>query len=568
MACPSGGIDNGVSVTSTGVRARSLKRGVPKLPSPTAPVVDDQDALVAKQALLFDFPATPPKRRLRVLLVTEGTYPYVMGGVSTWCDQLLRSLDDIDWLVLPIVAGGLKRKPIYELPENAQIAGLVDLWGTGHPGPSIRRKNRREELAAELARALLSWNFDPALLVNELVWCHLHCDAIMPSFRSKRSWLLFLKALEQITDESHEDVTPATHMDMATAVSCYQTLSWVARTAAICLPPADILHVTAAGWAGIPALVSKELTGTPMLLTEHGVFVREAYLAAARSSEGSGSRFLSTRLARSFAKAIYRAADLVSPVTESHCPWETALGVPAERIRPIPNGATVADTTVPAPKRKLVVTVGRIDPLKDVKTLLRVAGKVLDRDPDARFLHYGPVPAGQESYGASCLRLHEQLGLGDKFVFMGPTTNPHGAIREADVALMTSISEGFPIAVLEALSEGRPVVTTAVGGVLEAMRGSGLAAAPRDVDGLADAVCTLIEDPELAQALGARATRGYNDTSVSKPSSNATGRSCQIWHHSDPSGRNDEAHRGACRPARPRSARPCSSRSARGNRCT
>lgn len=500
--CESGIIDNGTSVTNTGVRDTSGKRGA-KSRSTARPAFDDTSAPILNQALVFEFPATLPKKRLRVLLVTEGTYPYVMGGVSTWCDQLLRSLADIDWLVVPIVAGGLKRRPIYELPENAQLGALVDLWGTEHPGLPVRRKNRREELAAELARSLLSWNSDPALLVSELVWCHLHRDAIMPSFRSKRSWLLFLEALEQIADESNEDVTPM-RMDMATAVSCYQTLSWVARTAAIRLPSADVLHVTAAGWAGVPALVSKELTGTPMLLTEHGVFVREAYLAAARSSEGAGSRLLSTRLARSFARATYRAADLVAPVTEAHCPWEIALGVPTERIRPIPNGATVADTTVPAPRQKLVVTVGRIDPLKDTKTLLRVAGKVLERDPAARFLHYGPVPAGQEAYGASCLRLHEQLGLGEKFVFMGPTADPHGAIRDADVALMTSISEGFPIAVLEALSEGRPVVTTAVGGVLEAMRGSGLAAAPRDVDGLADAVCTLIADPELAQALGAR----------------------------------------------------------------
>src|ERR1035438_960115 len=102
-------------------------------------------------------------------------------------------------------------------------------------------------------------------------------------------------------NESAESVTPGVRMDMATAVSCYQTLSWVAQAAATRLPPADVLHVTAAGWAGIPAIVSKELTGTPILLSEHGVFVREVYLAATRSSDGTGSRLLSTRLARTFA---------------------------------------------------------------------------------------------------------------------------------------------------------------------------------------------------------------------------------------------------------------------------
>ena len=53
----------------------------------------------------------------------------------------------------------------------------------------------------------------------------------------------------------------------------------MARTAAVPTPPCDLLHVTAAGWAAIPAIVHKALHGTPILLTEHGVYVREAYLA-------------------------------------------------------------------------------------------------------------------------------------------------------------------------------------------------------------------------------------------------------------------------------------------------
>jgi len=444
-------------------------------------------------------------KRLTVLLVTEGTYPYVMGGVSTWCDQLLRNLDDIDWLVLPIVAGGMRRKPVYQLPDNARLAGIVDLWGTrGSRSFSGLARYRRDLLASELARALLTWDADPELLLSELVWCHLHPDAIEPSFRRKRSWEQFLEVLEQVMNEPVEGVTPGVTMDMATAVSCYQTLSWIAQTAATPLPQADVLHVTAAGWAGIPALVDKELKRTPILLTEHGIFVREAYLAGARSSDGTGSRLLSTRLARTFARATYHSADLVAPVTEAHCPWEVALGAAPERIRPIPNGVSVGDVVSPPPGQRVVVSVGRIDPLKDLKTMLRVAAKVVERHPDAKFMHYGPVSSGQEDYAASCRRLHKELRLGESFTFNGPTSDPRGAIRSANIALMTSISEGFPIAVLEALSEGRPIVTTAVGGVLEAMTGAGLAAAPRDVDGLADAVCALIEDPELARTLGTR----------------------------------------------------------------
>jgi glycosyltransferase involved in cell wall biosynthesis len=262
--------------------------------------------------------------------------------------------------------------------------------------------------------------------------------------------------------------------------------------------------VTAAGWAVIPGLVQKRLRGTPLLLTEHGVYVREAYLAAARSLDSGCARFISTRIARGLARATYHAADLVAPVTEAHRSWEVALGVPPERIWAIPNGVLSPDTMEPAPQGKVVVSVGRVNPLKDVETMLRVAAEVLRRHPDAVFRHYGPVSPGQDAYFAQCQRLHRWLYLRDSFRFMGPTKDPRAVIRGANVALMTSISEGFPMAVLEALSQGRPVVTTLVGGVLDAVTGAGLTAAPRDVFGLADATCTLLDDPGLAATLGAR----------------------------------------------------------------
>ena len=81
---------------------------------------------------------------------------------------------------------------------------------------------------------------------------------------------------------------------------------------------------------------------------------------------------------------------------------------------------------------------------------------------------------GEEAYGRSCLALHEQLGLGDRFRFMGRTTDPNGVVRDADVVLMTSISEGLPMSILEAMGQGRPVVATGVGGVPDVVKGCGV----------------------------------------------------------------------------------------------
>ena len=117
----------------------------------------------------------------------------------------------------------------------------------------------------------------------------------------------------------------------------------------------------------------------------------------------------------------------------------------------------------------------------------------------------------------SCVELHEKLGLDDRCRFMGPTRDVPGALAEASVYLLTSISEALPLAILEAMSHGRPVVATGVGGVPDVARGCGVVAPPGDVHGLAFGVLTLLRNREMAGVLGQRgykrAARVFNRSS-------------------------------------------------------
>jgi glycosyltransferase involved in cell wall biosynthesis len=447
--------------------------------------------------------------RGRILLLTEGTYPFAVGGVSSWCDLLLRELTEFDWQVLPIVAPTLRR-PAYEIPSHARMVDRIELWSEALPRPRWRGRGERGlhvELPGVLVRELIGWKRDGAALLDSLLWCRRHPDAIRRVFRSPRGWASFLDGLREVLDEQVDEAAPPPQLDALEGATLYQTLYWIARTAGVRTPATDLLHVTAAGWAAVPALVHKALHGTPMLLTEHGVYVREAYLAAARSSDSPGTRFVSTRLARGLARSAYAAADLVSPVTDANACWEEGLGVAGDRISVIYNGLRPPPPPAPPPGNLTVVSVGRIDPLKDVHCMLHVAARTLRLVPNARFLHYGPVTDGQEVYGDSCLALHERLGLGDRFRFMGRTTDPHGVVRDADVVIMTSISEGLPMSILEAMGQGRPVVATGVGGVGDVVKGCGVVRPPGDVHGLATAVATLLRNPELARTLGVRGYR-------------------------------------------------------------
>lgn len=438
-----------------------------------------------------------------VLMITEGTYPFVMGGVSTCCHQLLAGIPELRWDILALVTPTHRTRPAYDLIPNARLLPPVVIWEERSRLTFARADPAGSWVPATILRSLVSWQGSMARLTEALVWCRNNPRAVARAFSSKAAWDQWHEAVDDLAREDHADGGRFPALDRYQSAELYRTIHWIARVASTPTPPARILHVTAAGWAGIPAIVHKALHGTPMVLTEHGVYVREAYLAWSRPSIDPGDRTIATRIARGLAKAVYHHADIVAPVTNFNVTWERALGAEPDRIRPILNGIRVPEG-VPSepPGTRVVTSVGRIDPLKDVKTMLRVAAEVVRMVPDCTFVHHGPVAPGQGDYAASCRRLHADLGLGDRFRFNGPTHDPQGAVRAADVVLLTSISEGLPMAVLEAMSEARPVVATNVGGVPDVLAGVGLVAPPGSVHQLAGSVAFLLKNPATGRELG------------------------------------------------------------------
>jgi polysaccharide biosynthesis protein PelF len=61
-------------------------------------------------------------------MTTEGTYPYAIGGVSSWCHVLIGGLPATDWEVLPLIAGGRHMQPRLTLPPNGRLLRPIELW--------------------------------------------------------------------------------------------------------------------------------------------------------------------------------------------------------------------------------------------------------------------------------------------------------------------------------------------------------------------------------------------------------------------------------------------------------
>lgn len=456
-------------------------------------------------------PQPSPAVPMRVTLITEGTYPFVIGGVSSWCHNLVTALDDIEWHVLPITASGLRRTSVFDIPSHVTLHRGIELWSRPSRLSRSQRLLRGDqthlELPAKLCRLLLGPADRPDELIELLGSCRADPRWARTAFRSEHAWELFLDELRRTSSADGSDLYADITFTVLEASELWQTLYWLAQTASTPVPDSDVVMLTEAGWSAALAAAEKVERGTPVILAEHSLHAREAYLEAARSKLSLGRQFSRTRLARGLSRLCYAVADRVTPVSDAHHRWETRLGANPVKLETIVTGVTAPSEPPAMPENSVITSVGRVDPLKDVVTMLRTAARVLERHPNARFVHWGPVSEPNRPYYEMCLQVHEELGLGEGFRFMGGTSEPRAAMRSADIYLSTSISEGLPLSVLEAMTEARPVVATDVGGCADAITGCGVLANAGDHLGLAHAIGMLLDDPDLARLMGRRGYR-------------------------------------------------------------
>ncbi|MEV0582118.1 GT4 family glycosyltransferase PelF [Nonomuraea sp. NPDC050310] len=435
---------------------------------------------------------------MKVTLVSEGTYPFAMGGVSVWMDQLIRGMPDHRWGVVTLTVDGAER-PVWELPDNLDEVVSMPLW----PTTPLRRSTRAPETGfhepyGEFLRMILT----PAVMGDgsreflDILRRLSACEDLVGALTSA-------EALTQLMDCWYWNRLDG--INLADGITASHLLGHMLRPLAAEPIRTDLTHVAMNGLSMLVAMAAKWRYGTPIVLSEHGVYLRERYLQYLTEPVSHPVRVLLLSFFRRLAGASYAIADRIAPHSSYNKRWQVHGGADPERIHVMYNGVDPADFPLATsePERPTLVFMGRIDPLKDLHTLIRAFAIVRDKLPDAVLRIFGGTPEGNETYHASCVALIAELGLEGSAVLEGRVSTQVEAYHAGHVVALTSISEGFPYTVVEAMACGRPVVCTNVGGVAEAVADAGLVVAPRDHVAVAEAAIRLLTDHHLRHRLGA-----------------------------------------------------------------
>ncbi len=189
--------------------------------------------------------------------------------------------------------------------------------------------------------------------------------------------------------------------------------------------------------------------------------------------------------------AARRAAAVVVPSASVATVAADRAGVSTERIVIVPNAVDASDYETPGVHPGLpVVFLGRLDPIKDVPTLVAAVGRL----DGVRLDIYGDGP-DRPRVTATIAR----LGLGDRVTLRGPVPRPQAALAAAGLLVLPSLAEGFGLVLIEAMAAGVPVVATDVPGIRDVVTDgrTGLLVPPGDAPGMATAIRRVLDDRPL-----------------------------------------------------------------------
>ncbi|HET7062551.1 MAG TPA: GT4 family glycosyltransferase PelF [Nitrosospira sp.] len=473
-------------------------------------------------------------------LLLEGTYPYIRGGVSSWVHQIISGLPDIRFAVVFIGGeSGMYGPAQYQFPPNVtHVETHYLLQGQTNSKPGARRGNARAFEKMEALHAYLRREGEMPGEQLERAFTGLGS----PEGISEEDFLYSKASWEYITHQYRRRCTEPSFINYFWAVRAMHAPLFVLARIARELPPVRAIHSISTGYAGFLGAIIQLRRKIPFILTEHGIYTKERKIDLAQATwirdhnddvcntlhdEMGYIRGLWIRFYEQIGRMAYAHASPIVSLYEGNRLRQISDGAEAEKTLVIPNGISVQRYCVALEKRvneipPVLGLIGRVVPIKDIKTFIRTLRILANERPDVQGWIVGPEDE-DPSYVNECKELVASLGLQNSVKFLG-FQNVLEILPQLGLLVLTSISEALPLVILEGFASGVPCLATDVGSCRELIEGRGeedrgLGAAGSvvfiaDPEGTAKAARQLLDNPErwrAAQRAGLERVKRYYD---------------------------------------------------------
>jgi glycosyltransferase involved in cell wall biosynthesis len=448
-----------------------------------------------------------------ILIPTEGTYPYVRGGVSSWIAQLIAGLPQYKFGIAFIGSKSEEypKEPLYKLPDNLVYMVELFIFDKSHK-PKIEDKDGDIE-TFDYIQKLYSWFRED--------------DGVSPFPKEIKGLEFYLKRMDEssflysreswyfISNKYQENCSDTSFIDYFWTVRSIHLPIWkMAKLAKLIGDRGAIVHSPSTGYAGLLATLISYDKDKPFILTEHGIYTKERKIDIISSSlssyrklelfrESSEEEYTQSMWVRFFegiGKMSYNRANPILSLFSVAKDTQILYGADASRCRVIPNGVDIKklektrefrSATIP----KVITLIGRVVSIKDIKSFIRAIRITVNRIPEAEAWVVGPDNEEKE-YAIECRELISVLDLEDNIKFLG-FQNIADILPKSGLLTLTSISEGMPLVILEGFAAGVPCVSTDVGSCKELIYGG---EDPQDQAlGRAGKVCQIANVAQLAE---------------------------------------------------------------------
>lgn len=419
----------------------------------------------------------------------------MVGGVSGWINSMIKAFPTVDFQILAIISDRSQSGRFqYQLPDNVTEvyeAYLEDVdWGDSRRKGRRRRLNKREYAAM---RSVVMGDHTEWEVLFALFQEELSIDDILMGED-------FFRIVEECYDKNYSQVVFSDFL--WTMRSIYLPLFLILHTK---IPRADIYHCVATGYAGVLGGMAKYLYGAGLLISEHGIYTREREEEILKATWVSGIyKNIWIEQFKKMSRLAYDKADMVTALYGHARKLQIELGCPVGKTRLTPNGIVVKNfegLVGKGAEETDYIQIGavlRVAPIKDVKTMIRAFAFAKEKVPNLRLFIMGPTDEDEE-YARECFELVEALEVPD--VFFTGRIQVRDYLGRMDFTILTSISEGQPLTILESYAAGKPVISTDVGNCRELIYGE-----EGDDLGTAGILTHIMNTQEIAEAMVTLAT--------------------------------------------------------------